>query len=275
MQKRNAARKTPAVAMMLAAAFAATHAAAQAPAPKGPPAGPPDFLDAVNETASSVKLEFFSANTPPGPDARAHMMACMSPKQTLRWPLAPETPVGRIRMQVMGGNGCDEPQKVVCERSIDRVPGLQYITLRGEGNNCGVFPMPAPARGGMLQAAGDCGPSGVWAPLTIKNTTNYGVWATLYENVHRMGGPPILYAACWMPYETRMACVEKRKYIVRAQVVGNERWAVAKSCSERVYRDTNYRGQIHGALVDMGANPNGFLLTMTCPGHECRWEYKH
>jgi hypothetical protein len=272
MQFGKRIRNTSAFAVMFTAAFAANHAAAQPSEQKGPQGGAPrDFLDAVNETQSSVKLEFFTANTPPGPDARAHMMACMSPKQTLRWPLAPETPVGRIRMQVMGGNGCDEPkQKILCERSIDRAPGLQYVSLRGEGNNCGVFPMPAPARG-MLQAASDCGPRGVWAPLTIKNKTNYGVWVTMYHNTapRAFGGPEILYAACWMPHETRMACVDKKNYIIRAQFTGNERWGNAKSCSERVYRDTEIR---YGFLLDMNRWSEGYMISAICPGHECRWE---
>jgi hypothetical protein len=223
--------------MMFAAAFVATHAAAQAPQPKGPPG---DFLDAVNETPSSVKLEFFPANAPAGPGARAQMMACMSPKQTLRWPLAPETPLGRIRMQVMGGKGCDEPpQKVVCERSIERAPGLQYVTLRGEGNNCGVFPMPPPT-GGMLQAGHTC--AGPWSPVTITNTDKYrAVWITFHKWTPRVWPSEVLAAACWLPGETRMTCRDPETTTVRAEVTQS-----AGNCNGRVacdkHKDFNFYG---------------------------------
>jgi hypothetical protein len=269
MQNRKVGPKTSAVAVMFAAAFVATHAAAQAPQSKGPPGGPPgDFIDAVNETPSSVKLEFFPTNAPAGPDARAQMMACMGPKQTVRWPLGPETPVGKIRMQVMGDNGCDGPQqKVVCERSIERAPGLQYVTLRGEGRNCGVFPMPAPPGGDMLKLSQACGPTGHWSPLTIRNKDEkQALWLTVYEDRHIIeGGQRILAAACWLPGETRMACVDRRNLVLRVEMTSRDKGhSRSTSCSEPV---TCKGGNL---LLEMAKAYDGHKITWGWP---CNWSW--
>src|SRR5258706_2883162 len=201
MQARKSDSKTIA-AVLLAAGFMAANAAAQAPRGSAPDGG--DFLEAVNETQGMVKLEFTPG--PPGRGGRAQLMACMTPKQAVRWALDPKASAGELRLQVMRGPSCDDPQQPVCTQAINRVPGLQYVTLRGEGNKCGVFPMPAPAQRGLQAGAGGnqlCGPTGVWAPLTFTNKDpKRGMWVTVYNWNPGLKPNEIRAAACWLPGES-------------------------------------------------------------------------
>ena len=133
MDTRNA--NLQAIAATLAAALLSTGALAQrqSPPPHPAPAGD-DFLQAVNETRGTVKLELFAASDDPARGARAHMMACLQPQAGVRWDLGSATansPNARVRLRVMQGDNCDEKQQVVCEHSIPRGPGLRHLALRG------------------------------------------------------------------------------------------------------------------------------------------------
>jgi len=232
MQARKAS--TQAAAVALAAAFLSTGAFAQS-RPQPPAPAPGDFLNAVNETPGTVRVELFAAGDVPGKDARARMMACLQPKAAVHWKLGPASANARVRMQMIQGDTCDEKQRVACEQSFPLTPGLQHVALRGDGRSCGMSPIPAPA-GGMLKAGGNpCG--GPWVPLTIVNQdTKWALWATMYD-VDRTF-PKILYSACWMPGETRMACVDKHNYYVRAEMVGRSNERAATGCSELKRCDT-------------------------------------
>jgi hypothetical protein len=243
--------KLHAIAVMLAAFPLA--ALAQRPAAPGG-----DYLTAVNESGGTVRLELLSAGAPQA-NARAQMMACLAPKAAVRWELGsdPAAANGIVRLQMMRGDTCDEQQPVVCEHSLPRAPGLRHVALRGEGGRCGVSLAAAPPVG--LLKAGPC--NGPWVPLTISNQNpNWGLWATLYESTE-FSQRKILYAACWKPGETRMACVDQRNYVVRAEMtgpMGNE--SVARNCSGPVKLDTQPGGPDSYGRLDGYRNASVTLL---------------
>ena len=258
-----------ALALSLALLFC-HHAAAQlAKRDKAPAPAAEDFLEALNETPRTVRLELLPARDAAGGPREALMMACIKQGGRIRWTMEPQART-RIRMQMLEGDSCGEKQAVACQFAIDRAPELQYVTLRGEGRKCGVFPMPPPK---LLKAGADqpCGPTGHWVPLTITNwSPALAIWMTMYEN--RSGppplfddGPPILASGCWLPGVTRMACVDRRNMILRAEALGNDFYRPAASCSERKQRDTGIK---YGKLVDMSANAS-FTAFIMCDTHEC------
>ena len=258
------------------AVFVSTVAVAQpTAAPSAPVPGPvpTDFLQVMNEAAAAVKVEFFPGNVLPRDGVRPLFMSCVNPKQAVYWPLEMKTGEGTIRAQMTrapecGGQGFDQ---VACTSQIQRTPRLRHVAVRSNGKACAIEATSAPA-GASLKSDKECGPTGHWAPLTIENKTEHGLWVTVYENKRGAwgGGPPILAAACWMPREKRMACVDKRKLILRAEATNNNpNRARARSCSERVYRDTDIMG---GFLLDMGRWNQGYYVSYSCYGHECRWD---
>ena len=234
------------VVAIMVAVLLSGHAVAQtpprpAPAPPTPPkpapetARPTDFLQAVNETTGTATLELFDAGEAT-PGKRPRMYACLKRGESVRWRIDRDTPRGEIRLQVMQGDRCEEPPRIACEHVIDRAPGLRYVALRGEGRKCGVFAMPGPAAG-TLQASEFCGFP--WSPLTIDNQSDTAAaWVTKYDEAGQ-----ILYAACWLPLEKRMACVERRKLRIRVQLTRDPSrgpGARAQSCSEPVICDTEW-----------------------------------
>jgi len=234
--------KLPSAAMLASALLSTTVLAQRQSVP--PPASGGDFLHATNESSYLAKLEVFAADDPRGPDSRPRMMACLQPKAGVRWDLGPSIAHATLRFQLVKGTVCDGKAPVACERSLPRAPGMRHIALRGDGGGCGVSPMAAP-REGPLKAGNPCGAP--WVPFTIVNTDRtWALWATMYDQ-----GKNIMYAACWMPGETRMACVDKRDYWVRAEMVGRSNEQAAKSCSEMKRCDTGE--------VKLGHRPNAPL----------------
>ena len=134
----------------------------------------------------------------------------------------------------------------------------------------GAAPAPASPGTGLLANSQDCGPSGAWAPITITNAdSNRAAWVTFYEN--RAGGgfgdPPIVYAQCWVAGETRMSCVEKRNYILRAEMVSRDGVTRAKDCADgSVSCDTD-----GAALIDMSSGTPR-ATTIKQDGWGCYWD---
>jgi hypothetical protein len=266
MKDRKALWKTSTVAAMLTAGFVSTNAAAQAPG-----AGAGDFLQAVNETSGVVKLQFFPANVPAGKDVRPSLSACMSPKEAVRWPMDPRV-AGEIRLQQMGGNGCEDPPQVACERAIARAPGMQYVAVRGDGKGCGLFPMPAPAPVLMAGSGNQmCGPSGAWAPLTFTNRDpKRAMWVTVYNWNIGLKPNEIRAAACWLPGESRMACLDPGRIILKAEMTEpTDASRPAFNCSGRMTCDTRMDTN---DLVHQSQQPLGGLRVDLYPnGNNCYW----
>ena len=136
----------------------------------------------------------------------------------------------------------------------------------------GANPAPHSPGLGLLKGNQDCGPTGAWAPLTITNTDSYrAAWVTFYDNRAGASGD-IMYAACWNPGETRMACVDKINYAVRAEMVWRTVWVAARDCSDgTVTCDTQWRWS-KGGLVDMSSG-NAKSISIGYDGWQCRWQY--
>ena len=132
---------------------------------------------------------------------------------------------------------------------------------------------PAPKEG-LLGADQGCGPSGNWFPLTlVNNDTTRSMWVTYYDRFpNSFNSTEIVYTACLKPLERRMACIDYREYIIRAEMVSRTDRAVATDCSTGgVTCDTE---QIAGALVHLKYNrPGPMTVTMQPqPGGGCRWD---
>ena len=263
------------LACAFAAACACGDASAQQPRPKGA-AAPSDYLEAVNESAGTVKVEYFPASAER--DAGPQAMACLDANQGVRWSVD-AAPGGRIRMQAMRGPQCEDRLQVACQREVPRAPGVRLVALRG---NCAIVARPAPP-GGALKAGADCGPSGAWAPVTIRNEYGaYSIWVTFYR-VNQLLPNTIVGAGCWDPNETRMACVEKTDMLVRMEVqcAGYDdfthRCVVTKSCKGRTICDTGrawtFQRQYSGGPVRVNTktNPNGISISNE-DGVLCSWK---
>ena len=147
----------------------------------------------------------------------------------------------------------------------------------GPAPQMGLAPAPHTPGMGLLKADAGCGSSGTWAPITITNASwDRSAWVTFYENTSGGffgDGPPIVYAWCWLPGETRMACVEKRNYIIRAEMLGPPGWLqAAKDCSLGKSCDTNGDSRTpDGARIDMGPG-NARAITIKDYDWGCNWD---
>jgi hypothetical protein len=252
-------------------AIASLSAPALAQVAGAPGAAPSDFLQATNDTQATVRVEYLRASAPGARDAYRQASACLGPKESVYWPLA--SPVGKVRLQVMRGNECGDAQPVACEHAIDRVPGLQYVSLRGEGRQCGIFPMPAPASGG-LKAARDelCGASGTWVPLTFTNRDpKRAMWVTVYNVNTGLAPNSKAMWGCWLPGERRMACVNPTRVILQAEMTGRtDAGAPAPNCNASVTckttMDTSLKRKNH-------MPPNGATVDLYPNGRNCYWDH--
>ena len=269
MARRN---RVPAHAALFAALILTLDAVAQTPPtpqpPPPPPRNPGDFLEAFNQTAATVKLEFIPGGSSRHPNARPHTMACINPDAAVRWPLDSTPPRGTLRMQVMSGNSCEKEQPV-CRSELPRDPGMNFVALRGGAGSCAVVAV-RPPKGGPLAAAADqpCGPSGAWVPLTIENRYDEPIWVTLYKHKRAMDLPEYAVAACWKPYEKRVACVEPALFTARMEQIFGQ----ADHCSGKPYCDTQHpsnRGFHHPTRVDLRKTAGGGLATHH--REPCRW----
>lgn len=254
---------------LLAVASVSAHALAQKP-PAAAPA-PNDFLQAVNETKGTVRVEFLRPTAPGSRDAYRQASACLGPKESVYWPLA--SPIGKVRMQVMRGTQCDDGQPVACERSIDRVPGLQYVSLRGEGGQCGIFPMPAPASGGLKSAGNQmCGSSGTWAPLTFTNRDpKRAMWVTVYNVNTGLAPNAKSMWGCWLPGETRMACVNPTRVILQAEMTGRtDAGQPAPNCNASVTCKTRMEARLKPQHLQP---PSGARVDLHPNGNNCYWDH--
>ena len=253
---RNRAR--PMLTTLIAGSLLIADAAAQtAPRPPAPAAN--DFVEAFNESEATARLEFVPAGPPARRGMRPNAMACIPPKKPARLALDGTLTSGTLRLQMMQGDRCDEDQKDTCRSETHRAAGMSYFkVVRGAGQQCGVVPAPPPARG-QLQAAGDCGPSGAWAPLVVHNKhSRNAIWVTF----HSPGGA---VAACWAANEKRFACVDRAKITAQMQVVES-----ASDCSARSICNTGHEPRDNAFRVDMAQWPNGYLISSFT--HGCRWE---
>ena len=212
-----------ALAMTCAAAAAQQTAPPARVAPRGPAPATPvaaDYLVAVNETPGMVIVEL----VPQGKNPQRGEHACLAPKTSVRWPAMNPAAPTMIRMKMISG-ACNGAHRVDCERAIPYAAGMRRVLLRGEGKGCGVFPMkdeaPAEPRGLKTGAAGNqlCGPSNVWAPLTFTNRyARNAVWVTITNKNRSSNMPDPQRAGCWLPNETRLACIDPTTIELMAEV---------------------------------------------------------